>query len=128
MWKPKFRFRLRSLLLIVSLCAVGFGFWGNLFYRDYREKLAIEAIQQAGGQVEKVDHRVVRVDLSGPTFGIEFSPDGKIVATGGADEVARLWDVTTHQLIAELTGHTDDIQAIAFTPDGNKFVTASDYQ
>lgn len=71
MWKPKFRFRLRSLLVIVSLCAVGFGFWGNILYRDYREKMAIEAIKKAGGQVEKVDDRVVRVYLGGPTWGNE---------------------------------------------------------
>jgi WD40 repeat protein len=31
----------------------------------------------------------------GPVFAVAFSPDGKTVLTGSADNTARLWDVTS---------------------------------
>jgi WD40 repeat protein len=29
-----------------------------------------------------------------------------------------LWDVSTHHLIATLSGHTGSVQSVAFSPDG----------
>jgi eukaryotic-like serine/threonine-protein kinase len=56
---------------------------------------------------------------------LEFSPDGKTIATGGTDSVARLWDADTGRLAAELKGHTNSISSIAFSADGRRVVTAS---
>ena len=47
-----------------------------------------------------------------------FSPDGTILATGGYDNVLRLWDVATGRKRAELAGHTGWIESLAFSPDG----------
>jgi WD domain, G-beta repeat len=37
----------------------------------------------------------------------------------------RLWDLQTGQLISHLTGHTDCVSSVAFTPDGNGLTTGS---
>ena len=38
----------------------------------------------------------------------------------------RLWDVATHALIGSpLTGHTDVVSSLAFSPDGKTLATAS---
>ncbi|MEV4670161.1 hypothetical protein AB0K34_00765 [Actinomadura sp. NPDC049382] len=37
----------------------------------------------------------------------------------------RFWDVTTHKAIGRpLTGHTDSVEAVAFSPDGKTVATA----
>ncbi len=52
-----------------------------------------------------------------------ISPDGKLLATGGADNNAKVWDVSTRQEIAKLEGHTSHVMALAFNPDGTQLAT-----
>ena len=56
---------------------------------------------------------------------IAFSPDGSQIAFSplGIPEIW-LWDVKTQQLIATLKGHTHDIGAVAFSPDGTMIASA----
>jgi WD40 repeat protein len=49
---------------------------------------------------------------------VDYSPVGNIVATGGTDNAIKIWDVTQGQLARTLSGHTDDVQTVAFSPDG----------
>jgi len=66
--------------------------------------------------------------LHGHTDSVEtvrFSPDGRSIASAGADATIRLWDPRTRKPIgAPLTGHTDTIYAIAFSPDGRILASA----
>jgi WD40 repeat protein len=56
---------------------------------------------------------------------VAFSPDGRLLATACGDGLARLWRVSTGELVRTLTGHTDDVTSVAFSPDGRLLVTAS---
>ena len=49
---------------------------------------------------------------------IAFSPDDKILASGSRSGTVELWNVLNHQRIATLQGHTDEIRALTFSPDG----------
>ncbi|WP_086662174.1 hypothetical protein [Lentzea kentuckyensis] len=52
-----------------------------------------------------------------------FSPDGRFVAVGEA-KIVTLWDVTgTPVRRGTLSGHTDLIESIAFSPDGTRIAT-----
>lgn len=56
---------------------------------------------------------------------VVIDPFGQILASGGADEAIKLWDLSTGQLISTLTGHSGSIRAIAFSPDGKMIASCS---
>ncbi len=57
--------------------------------------------------------------------GLAFSPDGKLLATGGHDHMIHLWDVASGNVLADLPGHKDAIYALEFSADGKRLASAS---
>lgn len=62
-----------------------------------------------------------------PLDAVALSPDGVFIATGGRDNVIRVWEIMddSQTLILELNGHTDRIVDLAFSPDGHLLASAS---
>ncbi|MGE0130210.1 MAG: caspase family protein [Blastocatellales bacterium] len=57
---------------------------------------------------------------------IAFSPDGRLLASGGDDAVVKLWDTATGREIATLGGHSLGVKALTFSSDGKLLVSGSD--
>jgi WD40 repeat protein len=100
---------------------------------DLSVKLALEAwrvspTRQAEAALREslTRHRGLAVMVGKkPVRSAELSSDGRLFATGGDDKVLRLWDVGTGTAVAELTGHTDLISDVSFSPDDSRVATAS---
>jgi WD40 repeat protein len=58
-----------------------------------------------------------------PLSAVAFSADGRFVATAGADQVVRIWDVQTKGEVRGLRGHKDWTTCVAFGPDGRVLVS-----
>lgn len=54
-----------------------------------------------------------------------FSPDGKLLATGAEDRQIRIWDIEQGNVKAVLTGHKQEIYALAYSRDGKILVSGS---
>ena len=54
-----------------------------------------------------------------------FSPDGKHLAAGGACRTVRVWETASAKMVNELTGHTDMLRALAWSPSGQTILTAA---
>ncbi|MFJ1646565.1 XRE family transcriptional regulator [Streptomyces sp. NPDC088258] len=79
---------------------------------------------------EPVNTRAERIRVSPlPVRSLTLSPDGRTLAAGGHDYAVRLWKVTGPGRPARtpvvLTGHTDNIGALAFSHDGHTLASGS---
>lgn len=57
---------------------------------------------------------------------LAFRPGGRYLASAGGvhDHAIRIWDITTQQCVAILTGHVRQVRSLAFTPDGDILASA----
>jgi len=51
---------------------------------------------------------------------VAFSPDGALLASASDDFTIKLWRVADGALLRTLTGHQEDVQSVAFSPDGTQ--------
>jgi WD40 repeat protein len=49
---------------------------------------------------------------------VAFSPDGEMLASGGADRLVKLWNVETGACIKTYSGHQGEVFSVAFSGDG----------
>lgn len=56
---------------------------------------------------------------------IVFSPDSRLLASGGDDNLIGIRDTATGRLVAELRGHQGTIADIAFSPDGRTLASSA---
>ncbi len=54
-----------------------------------------------------------------------FSPNGKQMASGGADRVIRLWNLEDRKEILQLKGHSGEVYPAAFSADGRRLLSCS---
>jgi len=60
-----------------------------------------------------------------PLHFVAFSPDGRRIISGGADSTIKVWDASNGEELMTLRGHEGFVSGAAFSPDGNKIVSAS---
>jgi WD40 repeat protein len=67
-------------------------------------------------------------ELKGHTaliYHLAFSPDGKLLATAGFDNVIKLWEWPSGKEVRTLSGHTGPVYCVAFHPNGTILASGS---
>jgi WD40 repeat protein len=100
--------------------------WAVAFSQDGRQ---IATCDGGTAKVWEPSTHPERIVLSGHSHAVNavaFSPDGRRVVTGSADQTARLWRAATGELLFTLIGHSDRVRSVAFSPKDQRIVTGSD--
>ena len=102
------------------------------FFRTYmspndeplRQTFATKLLQR---HFDAGDHILYR--HNGPVYAAEFSPDGRRIATAGADGQIRIYDLTSRHLLSVPDvgpAHAGDINSLTFSHDGTVLVSGGD--
>jgi WD40 repeat protein/DNA-binding SARP family transcriptional activator len=88
--------------------------------------MPMEAPQAGAERVRIWDWRRGKLirELPALAEGIDFSHDGRRIATAPLVGPARIWDARGGRLLARLTGHTGAVYDVAFAPDDSIVATA----
>ncbi len=60
-----------------------------------------------------------------PPVTLAIAPDSILAAAGGSDGHITLWNLSTQRVVQQLDGHTDQINDLAFSPDGRLLASSS---
>lgn len=100
---------------------------GNVRFDPTGKTVALGGIDGSIGIRDAQDGRPVRtfkaLDNQEVTS-LDFTHDGEIVAAGGYRQVA-LWKASGGHQLATLSGHSDWVMTVAFSPDGTRLASAS---
>jgi len=66
----------------------------------------------------------IKAGHSDTVYGICFSPDNKMIATGSADKFVKVWSIPEGKFIKSFEGHTHHVLDVGWTSDGKLIVSA----
>jgi hypothetical protein len=104
-----------------------YGWIGAIALDAGERRLALGSAKGVGLLLDLTNRSTVKL-LKGhddAVTAVQFSPDGRSVATGSFDRSARIWDAATGKIRRILTGHRGPVMSVAFSPKDRLLATGS---
>jgi WD40 repeat protein len=114
----------------ISLLKSPYVFPNTLTFSGDRQRLAAgyqggkAVVWDVESQPDAVEGRRLE-GHTGVINGMDFSPDGRRLATAGSDRTVRLWDAQLGRQALVLQGHHDSVLAVSFNADGERLTSVS---
>lgn len=94
------------------------------FDRDNRSVWATDETGHINQWTYASPVQIRQFNHGGPVYGVAISRDGKTIVSCSTDQTVRIWDVTTGQQKAAMSGHQGAVHAVAFSPDESLIVSS----
>jgi WD40 repeat protein/serine/threonine protein kinase len=91
-----------------------------LFVAQWQNLTYVRAIDAATG-----NELFPRLGHTAPLHAVAVHPDGRTLASAGADQAVKLWDLATGRVRNSLATHADAVCGLAFSPNGKLLASAS---
>jgi WD40 repeat protein/serine/threonine protein kinase len=62
---------------------------------------------------------------TGPAYAVAYNPDGDRLASGGNDNMVRVWAAGDGKELLTLVGHTSTVTSVAWSPDGKRLASSA---
>lgn len=116
----------KPVALLALVCLVPLGAW----IRGLRGESAFpysgrEESTTVPDRPSASDSEFISAEHHAGVMAVDFSPDGRLLASASADHSVILWSPQALNAVRRLEGHEDRVEAVAFSPDGELLATGS---
>ncbi|MEG3862411.1 AAA-like domain-containing protein [Microcoleus sp. herbarium12] len=96
----------------------------QLLQTDAPTALKNKIEKQLKQALDEVQERNRLEGHKGTVFSVNFSPDGKTIASGSVDKTVKIWGIDG-TLLKTLEGHNATVYSVSFSPNGRLLASAS---
>jgi len=117
--------RRTAIIGLVGAAAVGGGIVWSVFAQGSQAPQASQGLPATPVPTPHIDpYRLYTYrGHSGSVYAVTWSPDGKRIASGGADGTVQVWEASLGGYVLTYREHSDAVYAVTWSPDGKRIAS-----
>ncbi|NJM65994.1 MAG: NACHT domain-containing protein [Acaryochloris sp. RU_4_1] len=113
-----------NFCIYLQIDLTGYDFSQLAIWHAYLQEINLHRVNFAQATFAKT----IFLQAFGNILSVAFSPDGRWIATGDANNQVRLWRMKDDQLLLTFAGHPDWVRSVLFSADSQTLISGSDDQ